>query len=54
MAVAIAVLLNAPKVTFALVLLAALIVVVVLVLVEIIAGPPPAPAGDEPSAPAEP
>ena len=32
-------LLNAPKATFALVLLAALIVVVVLVLVELIAGP---------------
>ena len=52
--VAIAVLLNAPKATFALVLLAALIVVVVLVLVEVIAGPAPPAAGDEPSAPAEP
>jgi hypothetical protein len=47
-AVAILVLLAAPKVTLGLVLLAALIVIVVLLLVEFIAGPPSA------SAPAEP
>ena len=39
-AIGILVLLNAAKITFGLVLLAALIVIVVLVLVELIAGPP--------------
>ena len=42
MAIGILVLLNAAKITFGLVLLAALIVIVVLVLVELIAGPPSA------------
>jgi hypothetical protein len=46
-AVAILVLLNAAKITFGLVLLAALIVIVVLVLVELIAGPSSAAEADD-------
>jgi hypothetical protein len=53
-AIGILVLLNAAKITFGLVLLAALIVIVVLVLVELIAGPPSAAEAVEAADVAEP